>query len=55
MAALAVAIGQPADGQQVRRLEEAQPFVGRQAQPRIDLVGDIDETCGAETRQHKRH
>ena len=41
VAALALAIGQPADAQQVGRGEQPLAVVEGQALPRVDLVGDV--------------
>ena len=44
--ALALAIGQPAERQQIRRLEQPHAIVERQPLARVDLVGDVGEPRG---------
>ena len=46
MPPLALAIGHPADGQEVGRLKQAQPVVQRQALAALELVGDVEEIGG---------
>ena len=41
VAPLALAGGEPADGQQIGRLEQAHALVEREALARLDLVGDV--------------
>ena len=49
MPLLALAIGEPADRQQIRRLEQAHAVVETQALAGVELVGDVGEAGGGET------
>ena len=55
MALLALAIGQPADGEQIRRLEQADAVVERQPLAGVELVGDVGEAGAPQTRGGKGH
>ncbi len=52
MQPLALAVREPADGEQVGRVE--QPHAIRQVEPdtRVELLGDVSKACGAEAGQH---
>ena len=47
--ALALAVGEPADGEQIRTVEQSDAFVEIEAQAGIELGGDIGQTGGFET------
>ena len=54
MTLLALAVREPADGQQVRRLEQADAVLEVEAHAGIELVGDVVEAGLREAGQHLR-
>ena len=52
VALLALAVGQPADGEQIRRLEQPDAVGEIEAHAGVELLGDVGEAGGGETGQH---
>ena len=52
VAPLALAIGQPADGEEVGRLEQPNALVEGEPFLRVHLLGDVGEPRGAKARVH---
>ena len=48
MALLALAVGQPADGEQIGRLEQPDAVVEIEALAGVELLGDVEEAGGGE-------
>ena len=49
MALLALAIRQPADGQQIGRVEETNALFQSQSKTGVELIGDVEKVGGRET------
>ena len=49
MALLALAVGEPADGEQIRRLEQPDAVVEVETHAGVELLGDVGEAGGGET------
>jgi len=52
VALLALPVRQPADGEQIGALEQADPVLQRQALSGRELGGDLAETRGGHSRVH---
>ena len=53
VALLPFAIGQPTDGEEIRRAERADTVVERQPDAGVELVGDVCETGCSKTAMHE--
>ena len=52
MPLLALAVREPADGEQIGALEQPHAVVERQPLAGVELVGDIGEAGGGDTAEH---
>ena len=52
MPPLALAVGEPADGEQIGRLEQADAVVEVEPDAGVEFFGDVGEAGGSETGLH---
>jgi hypothetical protein len=52
MSTLALTVGEPADGQQVRRLEQPDAVDGIETDPGVQFIGDVGEAGAEKTGLH---
>ena len=55
MLPLAFAIGEPADREEIRRVEETHAILELEAHTGVELLGDVDQACGAKAGKHHWH
>ena len=53
MTLLTLAVGEPANGQQVRTLKETNPIAEGEADIRVEFVGEVKKAASRETSAHR--